>query len=466
MSIHYSSLLHAAELIRRREVSAEQLVQATLERIAALDPGLASFITLTGETAIMDARRADAEIAAGFYRGPLHGVPIGLKDQIDMEGVPTIAGLAFRRSAVADQDATVTRRLRQAGAILIGKLQMTEGGTTEHHPSFVRPQNPWSPAHWSGASSTGSATALAAGLCHGALGTDAGGSIRLPASVCGITGLKPTWGRVSRRGVLPTAESFCHVGPMARSAADAAALLQAIAGPDPADTTTLAAAVPDYLAELRKGIAGLVIGVDWSFATENVDADVAAAFRGAVDMLSDLGAQIRPLTLPPTDQLCLEAAVLILAESAHAHRDTFASHPQHYGAALRRMLEAGGGIVANDLVDAALSRARFGGALNHIFGQVDALLTPTIPIAPPRWEEIDEITRDFTTSLKRVTRYTLPFNFTGHPALTVPAGIAASGVPIGVQIVGPALGEAVVLRIGHRFQQVTDHHVQRPPVSA
>ena len=282
VDLHYLSLLDVSERIWRRDLSSVEIVSALLARIAAFEPRLNGFLRVMGDTALADAMRADAELGRGQWRGPMHGVPIAIKDLIDVAGVPTTSGTEIMKDRVPAADATIVARLKRAGAIVIGKTHMTEAATLDHHPTYKRPDNPWKSGFWTGVSSSGSGVSVAAGFCYGALGSDTGGSIRMPSSACGLSGIKPTWGRVSRQGVFPLAESFDHIGPMCRTAADAATMLQIIAGQDPADPTALTAPVPDYAADLGAGIGELRIGVDWSLLEDRVDTAVVESMRRAV----------------------------------------------------------------------------------------------------------------------------------------------------------------------------------------
>src|SRR5579863_7794725 len=301
--LHYLELTELAQRIRAKEISPVEATKASLARIEALDGALKSYATVTAEAALAQARQAEGEIAGGRYRGPLHGVPIAVKDLCYTKGVPTSAGMPIHRDFKPDFDATVVARLKDAGAVILGKLQLTEGAFADHHPQIAPPVNPWNADHWSGASSSGSGVATAAGLCYASLGSDTGGSIRFPSAANGVTGLKPTWGRVSRYGVFALADSLDHIGPMTRSAADAGAVLGVIAGADPNDPTTRGELVPNYLAGLERGIRGLRIGVDEDFNTRDVDAEVVASVRGAIATLKDLGAEIRPIRFPNVDEM-------------------------------------------------------------------------------------------------------------------------------------------------------------------
>lgn len=296
VSLHYLELLDIGSRIQAKELSSAEATQAQLDRIAKLDPALKSYATLTAASALSDARRADDEIRSGSVRGPLHGVPIAVKDLCWTQGVPTAAGMTIYRDFKPDRDGTVVRKLREAGAVILGKLQLTEGAYADHHPKIVPPVNPWNAAHWSGASSSGSGVATAAGLCYGSLGSDTGGSIRFPSAANGCTGLKPTWGRVSRYGVFELAATLDHIGPMTRSAADAGAMLSVIAGADPNDPTASLEPVPNYLAGMKRGIRGLRIGIDPIWNTHRVEDGVKQTVDAALKVIRDLGGEIRELT--------------------------------------------------------------------------------------------------------------------------------------------------------------------------
>jgi amidase len=293
--LHYLSLDEAARRLKARDLSSVELTKAMLDRIGRIDPRLRSYATLTANHALADAARLDAEAASGTRRGPLHGVPIAVKDLCNTAGVATAAGMAIHRGNVPTRDATVVARLKQAGAVILGKLQMTEGAYGAHHPNVPAPLNPWNAAYWTGSSSSGSGAATAAGLCFASLGSDTGGSIRFPSTMNGLSGLKPTWGRVSRAGVFPLAESLDHVGPMARSALDAAIVLGVIAGADPEDPTSACLPVPDYAGSIDQGVGGRRIG----FATnmQGLDGDAQRALDGAAEALKAAGAAIVEVTL-------------------------------------------------------------------------------------------------------------------------------------------------------------------------
>lgn len=460
--LHYRSLLDVSERIRRRELSPVAVLEATLERIARLDGAARSHVTVLTDRARAAAARAEREVAAGFWRGPLHGVPIAVKDLCATSFAPTTGGMPMRRDAVPDHDATVVRRLEDAGAVITGKLKMTEGAYTSHHPDDPGPVNPWGAGHWVGSSSTGSGVATALGLCFGSLGSDTGGSIRFPSATCGLTGIKPTWGRVSRHGILPLAASLDHVGPMARSAADAAAILGVIAGADPHDPTAVQDPVPDYLAALRQGVRGITVGVDRAYNEAGIDGEVTAAVRAAEGVLAALGAEIRAVEMPPTETLLRDWIPFCAVETAIAHQADYPDRADEYGPDLAQLIEHGRRITGIELGSIMHERLEFTGRLRALFRGVDLLLMPTMPVPVPSLARMAEYGQDDTVLL-RMLRFTAPFNFAGNPTITLPCGMDAAGLPLSLQLVGPALSEALLCRAGHAFQSRTDWHARRPP---
>ncbi|GEP61904.1 amidase [Reyranella soli] len=457
--LHYLSLDEVARRLKARKLSSVEATEAMLDRIGALDPKLKSYATVTPERALADARRLDAETAAGKSRGPLHGVPIAVKDLCNTEGVPTAAGMAIRRDHVPAKDATVVARLKQAGAVILGKLQMTEGAYGLHHPSVDLPVNPFNAAYWTGVSSSGSGVATAAGLCFASLGSDTGGSIRFPSTMNGLSGLKPTWGRVSRAGVFPLAESLDHVGPMCRSAQDAAIVLGVIAGADPDDPTASPHPVPDYAAATAAGVKGKRIGVPKNLI--DADADCQRALDGALAALAQQGAQLVDVTLPELDEATMQWLALCGVEAAFAHEATFPSRRAEYGAEFAALLDLGRGLTGLQLTRIQLVRARVAGELEQLLASIDLLFLPVMGVAAPSLAAMKARTPQTIASR---LRYTAPLDMSGHPTLTLPGGMTADGVPVGFQIVGRSFDEAGILTAGHAFQQVTDWHTRRPPV--
>ncbi len=462
---HFLSITELAARIRRREISPTTVVRAQLDRIAALDGVLHSYALVMADMAMAQAEAAEAEIAAGRYRGPLHGVPIGVKDLCWTEGVPTAAGMAIHRDFRPDRDATVVQRLKQAGAVLLGKLQLTEGAYSDHHPSVTAPLNPWHADYWPGISSSGAGVATAAGLCHGAIASDTGGSIRWPAAANGVTGLKPTWGRVSRHGVFPLAPSLDHVGTMARSAADAGLLLQVIGGADTQDPTALHEPVPDYLGAMATDLRGVRIGIDADWNGDGIDAEVPAVVCAAADVLRVLGATVVDVRVPEamragsalTDDWAANCAV----EAAVAHAASYPARRDEYGPVLASVIEAGRALSGIDYQRILLRRADLRGRMVGLLQTIDLLLTPVHPYAPLSLAAVRTLGEQ-PALIAGLQRYTCPFNLTGHPTITLPGGLSRLGLPIGFQLVAPHLGEAMLVRAGAAFQGATDWHRQHP----
>jgi amidase len=458
----YLGLIEVGECIRGRQFSSVEVTRAMLERISGSDDRLRSYAKLTPDLALRDAAQADAEIDSGIHRGALHGVPIAVKDLCNTEGIATAAGMPIYRDFVPERDATVVSRLKAAGAVLLGKLAMTEGAFSAHHPSIQPPVNPWNPDRWTGVSSSGSGVATAAGLCYASLGTDTLGSIRFPSTMNGVTGLKPTTGRVSRAGIFALADSLDHVGPMARNAADAAAVLGAIAGADPDDQSALDVPVPDYLADIDTGVEGLRIGVDRRLIAGAADADVVRVVENACTEFVDLGADLREVTCPSLEQAARDAVKLCAVEAALSHEATFPRRRDQYGPVLARLLEAGRKLDGLTVAKIMRRRAEFRDQLVKLFGEIDVLLMPAMNTASPTNAWLAEKIDDAQERLARIL-FTAPFDMSGNPSLTLPGGETSDGLPVGFQIIGRHLDEALVLRAGHAFQQTSSWHLRRPP---
>ena len=460
--LHYLPLHEVAQRLKARRLSSVELTRSLLDRIDRIDPRLRSYATVTADRALADAARLDAESAAGTSRGPLHGVPIAIKDLCNTEGVPTAAGMAIHRGNLPSRDATVVARLKQAGAVILGKLQMTEGAYGAHHPGIPAPLNPWNAAYWTGSSSSGSGAATAAGLCFASLGSDTGGSIRFPSTMNGLSGLKPTWGRVSRAGVFPLAESLDHVGPMARSALDAAIMLGVIAGPDPDDPTSVGLSVPDYAASIDQGVRGRRIGVPSNL--HGLDEDAERALYGAVDVMKQAGAEIVDVKLPDGfDRGARDWVPLCGVEAALAHEASYPSRASEYGPVLAGLLDQGRRLSAVELARLQVRRAALTGELNRLLASVDLLLMPVMARAVWSTEALLAAGREPEAVAGRL-RYTAPFDLSGHPTLTLPGGMTADGVPVGFQIVARAFDEGAILAAGHAYQQATEWHSRRPPL--
>lgn len=461
--LHFFELTELAARIRAREISPVAVARAALDRIAALDGRLGSYAHVMADAALAQARAAEAEIAAGRYRGPLHGVPIGVKDLCWTKGIPTAAGMPLHRDERPAEDATVVRRLNAAGAVLLGKLQLTEGAYSDHHPAVMPPKNPWNADYWPGISSSGAAVATAAGLCYASVASDTGGSIRWPSAANGLTGLKPSWGRVSRHGVFTLAASLDHVGTITRSAADAAVMLGAMAGPDPKDPTALGAPVPDDLAAAGPGLEGLRIGVDATWNSDGVDPTAQAVLAEAVAVFRTLGADIVDVACPDVTQAIADWSPLCAVEAAVAHEATFPARQDEYGPVLASVIAAGRRLSGLDLHKILLRRMALRGRVDALFGAIDLLLTPVHPFAPLSLEMIRTLGEQ-PALISGLQRYTCPFNLTGHPTLTLPGGFTDAGLPVGFQLVAGHLGEPALLRAGAAFQGVTAWHRHHPEV--
>jgi len=458
-SEHSTDILETAERLRSGRTTASELTSQFLARIAERDGAYGAYVHVSADHALGRAAVADSELARGLDRGPLHGIPLAVKDLCDTAFAPTSVGtriFAGRRPAA---NATVVSRLLDAGAVILGKLTMTEGAFSTHHPDVPTPRNPLGSDLWVGPSSTGSGVAVAAGLCLGAIGSDTGGSIRFPSATCGLTGLKPTWGRVSRHGVFPLADSLDHIGPMGRSVGDCAAILQVIAGPDPADPTSLQAGVPNYLEGMNAPIAGLRIGIDRDYALTGVCAEVASALETALDAFAQLGATIVEVRAPDSADLAANWVTLCAVETAVVHAATYPSRASEYGRDLAAMIELGRRTRAGDVAAWHNRRLEYTTALNAALASVDALLIPTLPFTIPTVDEMRDGQAP-ASAHQDLLRFTAPFDFSGHPTLCLPNGQDGRALPLSMQLVGSKLGEDMLVRLGHAYQQVTSWHLR------
>ena len=437
-------------MVRRKSVSPVELTEACLARIERLNPSLNVFITVTADEALREAREAESEIGKGRWKGPLHGIPIALKDLIDTAGVKTTAASGIFKDRVPTEDAEVVRRLKGAGAVFLGKLNMHEFayGITSAVSYFGAVHNPWKTECSAGGSSGGSAAAVAAGLCYGALGSDTSCSIRLPASYCGIAGLKPTYGRVSTRGVVPLSWSLDHVGPMTRSALDAALMLQVIAGYDPQEITSADVPVPQYAVASSKAPR---IGLPREQFWKSLDPEVEAAMNQALGVLSKLTAETREVQIPLNPN-----ANRVLGPEAYAYHAAFVDKtPDLYQAQTLRNLRAAASVTAATYIEARRDLDRLRRGAPAVFSNVDLLVMPTVPLPPPLLGAADD-------QVAVRLRNTATFDMNGMPAISIPCGFAKDGLPIGMQIVGPPWGEAAVLQLAHRYEQATDWNRRHP----
>lgn len=452
------SIREAGDLVRRKVISPVDLTRACLQRIERLNPVLNAFVTVTAQQAMQQAREAEAEVRRGRWRGPLHGIPIGLKDNIDTAGVKTTLASAVFKDRVPSADAEVVRRLKSAGAVLVGKQNLHEiaFGTTAAVSYFGAVHNPWQPDRITGGSSGGSAAAVAADLCLGSVGTDAGGSIRVPSAYCGIVGFKPSYGRVSMRGAGDEGWwSMNHVGPMCGNVADTALLLGAIAGYDRHDSTSADRPVPNYTAALRARVSSLRVGIPRAVFYDKLDPEIEAAMSKALEVLRLLTAGLRDVHLPPMSQTM--APSIVLAENYAFHAPYFLKTPELYTAGIRRNLQQASKVTTATYVQARRQLDAARRAIGEVFSNVDLLVTPTMAVLPPTIEEAVRLGIEL-----EMIRNTSPFNSFGLPTVSIPCGFASSGLPIGMQISGPHFGESRVLALAHAYEQATDWHRRRP----
>ena len=456
-------LIAVGERIAARELSARAVTEAQLARIAQMDGRLHCYARVTADAALAQADAADKELAAGRRRSPLHGVPLAVKDLCWIEGVPTASGTAVHRDFLPPRDSTVVRRLKEAGAVLIGKTQLTEGAYSDYHPSVTPVVNPWNKDYWTGISSSGSAVAVAAGLCYGAIASDTGGSIRWPSAANGVTGLKPSWGRVSRHGVFELAASLDHVGAIARSAADTGAILAAIAGRDADDPTAAAVPVPGYAGAAALEAAGLRIGVDPRWSSDGVEWQTRAALDAAADIFSGLGVTMVEIAFPDAARIVHDWVANCAVEAAVAHESAYSEHKSIYGPVLSQVIDAGRAVSGLDYQKILLRRAAFRGRVESLFSSVDLVLTPVQPFAPLSLATVATLGEQ-PELIAALQRFTCPFNMSGHPTLTFPAGMAHDGLPIGLQLVAANFDELALLRAGIAFQSATGWHRRHPPL--
>ncbi len=461
--LHWLSAAEATHAFAARTLSPVELLQALLNRIEQLDPALNAFLRLDADAALDAARAAEKEIAAGHPRGPLHGVPVGIKDIIDVAGLPTTCHSKILLDNVKSADAVVVAKLRQAGAIILGKLSTHEfaiGGPSFDLP-FPPARNPWNREHHPGGSSSGSGSGVCAGLFPIALGSDTGGSVRNPASACGVVGLKPTYGLVSRRGVFPLSFTLDHVGPLARTVADAALLLDAIAGHDPADPGSTPTTARHFGRDLTRGIRDLRVGFVRHFHEIDMPAnpEVTAALEDAARVLQAEGAEVRDVTLPSLNEFSAVNRVILGAEAFSIHAPWLRTRPGDYGQLSRRRLLAGAFFSAGDYVGAQRRRAQMIATVNEAFRDFDILVCASSLDPASRLDDPVETARTYPRQART------PFNVTGHPALAMMSGLSDSGLPLSVQFVGRYFEDATVLRVAAAYERGTEWHTRRPPIA-
>ena len=462
--LHYLTISEAGAMIRDGSVSPVELTAAFLGRIEDLDPALNSYITVTADLATEQARAAGEELASGLDRGPLHGIPIALKDLFDTAGVATTSGSRVFAERVPAEDGEVAARLRGAGAVLLGKLAMSENAAGGPDPTsgYPIPSNPWNLEHHAGGSSNGSAVAASAGLAMGTMGSCTRGSIRAPAAFCGVVGLKPTYGRVSRRGVLPLSWTLDHAGPIAATVEDTAILLGAVAGHEPGDPTSSRAPVPDYRAGLEDGIEGLRVGVPRHFYFDRtrplVQEEPLELAERAIAELESLGARTEEVSIPSLDVADAAALVILLGEGYAFHERDLLSRPELYGELNRAEFRIGSLFSAADYVQAQRARSVLRREFAEALRRVDVIATPTFAVVAPRHDAGPG------TAITPMPSFTGPFNLTGLPAISVPCGLTRAGLPAGLQIAAGPLEEAKILRAARAYERASGNHRLRPPI--
>ena len=459
------SLTGVAKAIAEKRVSSREATQSCLDRIARWQPKLNAFMAIEAEEALAASSAADAALAKGNAKGPLHGVPLAHKDMYYDAGKVVTCGSKIRRDFVATTTSTALQRLKDAGTVRLGSLQMVEFayGPTGHNPHYGAVRNPWNVDHITGGSSSGSGSAVAARLTFAALGSDTGGSIRMPAHFCGVTGLKTTVGRISRAGAMPLSWSLDTVGPLARSVEDCALLVGLMAGADPEDPTASALPVPDYMAAARQSIKGLRIGVPTAFYVDDLDPEVARVLDETLAVLTKEGAEIVKVDLPDQRQLTAACLFVLATEAAAFHRRWMIERPQDYGAQVYMRLQNGLAISAVSYLEAMRWRGPALAAYLAAVEGTDAVIAPVAPMQAPTIAESDVgNSHDAEAVIQRVTRFTRPINYLGLPSLSIPTGFANNGLPIGMQVIGRSFDEAMLVRIGAAFQRATDFHNRLP----
>lgn len=452
-------LVEQSKLIEGRQISSVEIVQACLDRVHATDAVMRAFITVMGDEALRDAKEADQAVARGGRRGPLHGVPIAVKDLIDVEAVRTTSGSKTRADFVPEADATCVRRLRQGGAVILGKTNLNEFalGATGENPHYGDTRNPWDRQRMSGGSSGGSAAAVASGTCAAALGTDTGGSVRIPAALCGVVGLKPTYGRISLRGVALLAWSLDHVGVLARGVEDAALVLNELCGPDPADPSCLDVPAPDFTAGLRRGDETMTIGVPQEFVWDVLTDDVERAVRTGIEMLRECGAAVRDASLP------------LLATGAEAfavYQDVVEEQGDLIDPNVKARFEAGALVSTAAYIAAQRDRAALRAQVKRALQEADVLAMPTCAAAAAEFGQADVTVRGGSMPvLNALTRLTRLSNLTGFPSISICCGFGQDGMPIGMQLIGRPLEEATLIRVAYAYEQAADWHTRRPDLS-
>ena len=459
------SISELAPLLQKRAISPVELFDATIRNIHRLQPKLNSFISVSEEEGRKAAARAEEEIRQRHYRGPLHGIPISIKDLFATRGVRTTAGSKVLANWIPDYDATAVAKLHEAGMVMVGKTNMHEFayGVTNDNPFYGPARNPWDATRVPGGSSGGSGAAVASSQCIASLGSDTGGSIRIPSSSCGVVGLKPTYGRVSRHGAIPLSWSLDHVGPITKTVKDAAIFLSAIAGPDLRDPSSSSRPVSNYEKEMIGDVRGLRFGIPKQYFFEHVDAEIDRAVREAINKLAALGMKTIEIDIPGLENCSAMEAHINLAEATSYHEPYLKKQADDYGAGVRTDLEAGRFLLATDYVKSQRARTWLQQNFNRAFERVDVIVSPTLPAFPPVVGEVWVQSGDLREHIIDASlRFNIPYDLTGLPAITVPCGFSRSGLPIGFQIAGRAFDESTILKVAHAYEQATDWHRTKP----
>jgi amidase len=464
-SIAMGGLLEVSQLVKNGEISSTEVTRTILERIERLNPEYKIFNTVSGDLAMEQARAADTEIQSGKYRGPLHGLPVAVKDIIDTAGVRTTYGSGLFREHVPSEDATVIQKFKAAGAVTIGKLATTEFALYGYADDFQVPINPWSKNHWVGVSSSGSGACVAAGLAFASLGTDTGGSIRFPSAACGAVGLKPTFGRVSRKGVFPLAATLDHVGPMTRRAVDSAIVLQALEGQDSGDPFTKKFTASDYSKVTSESPGNITVGIDIALCTEGIDPEITHATLEARGILEGLGIKVVEVDASGLLEGLEHLWLILAAEATHSHRHLYPERALDYGPVFRDLLEIGHGLSGPFIAEGNVRRYRAIAAAAALFETVDALLMPATSMTPIPVEEFPPQQVADVDSFPAMLRTTGPFNFTGNPTLNLTAGFSKEDLPLAIQFAGRLGEEETLFKLAHAFETEAGHYQKLPPFS-
>ncbi len=467
LEICYMSAGDLSRLVEKKEISPVEIVDAHLSRIDATEPVLNSFITLLADASRSAAQQAEKDIQAGRYKGPLHGIPVALKDLYNTGGVRTTSGSKIFDTFVPSEDCTVAAKFQQAGAVLLGKLNMHPFayGPTGENADYGHMHNPWDPDRVTGGSSGGSGSATAAGQCTITTGSDTGGSIRIPAALCGIVGLKPTYGLVSRYGLTPLSWSLDHPGPMTRTVEDAAITMNVIAGHDPKDVASANVDIPDYTSALTGDVKGLKIGIVKEYFEAPLDPEVRKAVMEAIGQLESMGAEVREVSFPMYNQSQAISSAVLMSEATAYHRDLLESDDQSIYEPVRQRLESGLFISAADYLRAQQARTLLDRESRKLLDEVDLLAGPTEPVTAPEILSSRVMAGEQEIGVVgALTQYTRPYNINGFPAISVPCGFSQSNMPIGLQLAGRPFDELTVLRAAHAYEQATDWHTRRPPL--